>query len=258
MDLSRCSASELNGIAKSKLYLAVPGLANQIFEQFIRVADVGERIEDPEFWEYLFGDALDSQPNGPLQGHPPPNSPLQGSPKRRRIEPQQGEGVDEGQQLEEEEPYTIAFLGEKKAARFRATCMAYSMRFSDTIYPHEALLNGCSDLIERCFSDGGLRDKVTMRITHPDLRKPIGIPCSTRETLTAERVLRVIEQFVQSSETVRFDGQWEVEAVRFAAPQTAGRPPTPVNLTKFLESKTGPNGCLMKIVNKDDQLCFPR
>ncbi|MCP4115723.1 MAG: hypothetical protein GY737_10015 [Desulfobacteraceae bacterium] len=119
------------------------------------------------------------------------------------------------------------------------------------------MLAAFSELIERAFADGGPDDKVSMVLTHPGLRKKIGIPLSRREMLTAEKVLAIVEKFIQSGDDVSYDEQWTIEAIRFSPPQKAGRPPAPVNLHRFLEKKTGANGCLLKIRN-NDQLCVPR
>jgi len=127
---------------------------------------------------------------------------------------------NEIQELESHQlSFSISLLGKRQVPAFRATQMLYSMRFLETIHPHEALLNGCSDLIDRCFEDAGPKDKVCLTITHPDIRNPIGIPCSTREKLTAKRVLSIIENNIQRSETVRYEAEWEVEAIRFAYPE---------------------------------------
>ncbi len=62
----------------------------------------------------------------------------------------------------------------------------------------------------------------------------------------------------QSNARLAIDNRLVVEATRVSMPKKAGKPPSVINLKEFIAKRVGPNGCLMQIVNKSDQLCVPR
>ncbi|MCP4054843.1 MAG: hypothetical protein GY739_17730, partial [Mesoflavibacter sp.] len=181
-----------------------------------------DRLGDTEFWTFLLGDEaddfFDSQPVKRA------GDDCSFSPKRAAVETQDGGAVTRSAAADSGHPngplqgptyYDVEFLGARQSPRFRAVGTAYALRLKNVeecADVQATLLAAFSELIERAFADGGPDDKVSMVLTHPGLRKKIGIPLSRREMLTAEKVLAIVEKFIQSGDDVSYDEQWTIEA----------------------------------------------
>ncbi len=120
--------------------------------------------------------------------------------------------------------------------------------------PHD-LVGAFSNLIEQAFSGTPQNGRCGMELNHPQLDYPILIPFSSRQYLSAEKVLGIIEQVQQSNEDVDVCDM-DVRAVVVTPPSASGIP-QPINLNEYLEEHCGANGCLFKIRNSDT-LCVVR
>ena len=319
MEISTFSLTELNVLIRSRLYLQVPGLANQILARYCEIAKPNDCLGDEEFWTFYLGEESaepavkrprrDPHPKGPPQGHPssstapPPSAaaassaPLEDDASTSTAQPSAASSSTPLEDVsaaavsasEDASPFTAATaddssssapstsnsasesfvpsdyyqileLGVRESGKLRARSLTFGLRLRRMeVCPNsqQVMLSAISALIEKAFVGAGPEDKVGLLLSHPGLNKKIGIPASTREMLTAEKVIAIMEKFMQSGDDVGYDELWTIEAVRISKPQKAGRPPTPVNLTAFLEKKCRGSGCLMKIVNRDE-LCVPR
>ncbi len=98
-----------------------------------------------------------------------------------------------------------------------------------------------------------------MEIRHPALDKPILIPFSTPERLTADKLLVWIEKIKQSKRGFALDEEMAVKFTRIRPPQGRGwRRDFRGDWQKWYDHQiTSKNGCLMAIKNADN-LCAPR
>ncbi|MCP4493981.1 MAG: hypothetical protein GY820_42770 [Gammaproteobacteria bacterium] len=194
MDFSSASVEELNTLIKFGVYKHMHNGAQKILDRFVDVHKEGDQLGDVQFWEYL-GVGVDDTVE----------------PKRPRLK---GASVE---QRSYEEFYSIEKVGERKAERFKTTACNYILNLKDLNRmddSKEIIHRAFSDLIERAFTDGGIKDKVGITLSHPEIRKEIHIPLSTREKLSSDVVIATVERFIHSTALVSIDHKFHIEAVR--------------------------------------------
>jgi len=202
MDLSSFSLSDLNVLIRSRLYRQVPELVNKILQRYVAIAQNNDCLGDEEFWKFALGeDEQKLQCGG--------------------VTTRSAAAQNESPQLNCNDFFQVTTLGIRESKKLRIRRMTFGLQLKNMDScpnSHRVVLAALSSLIEFAFAGANQNDKVGLLMSHPGLNKKMGIPASTREMLTAEKVIAMMEKFMQSGDEVGYDERWTIEAVRISKP----------------------------------------
>ena len=123
-----------------------------------------------------------------------------------------------------ENHYKIDKVGEQAVPRFHMTGQSFEVGFLDMDkfkgYIGDLVQGMFGAVIQKSFMECDTpRDRVGVEIKAPALETPILIPFSSREQLTAGRIIGAVEKVQQSKQSMRFDETMTVTVTRITPPE---------------------------------------
>ncbi len=251
MDLQAITdVAGLNAIIQARLYRQIPVLADRLLARFAELGGDGDRpLGDTLFWtETGLADLFESQPDSLGQSQDSNDDWIMDLDVDGAVEQYQRGG---------RALFQVERLGQCDVPKFSTHGQHFRLQIDQgqLTNAHDDLLDGFGQVIEQAFSSAPFNALCGVQISHRNLQYPILVPFSSRDRMTAERVLNIMEQVLQSNEDVD-PSEVEIEATTVTPPSASGVP-QPVNLDSYLEKSSGSNGCLYKVRN-NDKLCIIR
>ena len=157
--------------------------------------------------------------------------------------------------------YALGRPETRQVKTFNVTQQVYGVEFQhlDQVRDVDAVLQAMfGDALQQVFAEGHPGDRVGVMINHPSLRKPYYIAFKPQGEITADRLLSIWQELVQSDEELALDQRLTIEFMRRRGVR-GGRPPqSKWNHRKWMEKHYGHGGCFIRVHNPNDNLCLAR
>ena len=157
--------------------------------------------------------------------------------------------------------YALGSPERREVKKFRLTQEVYRVNFRhlDQVRDVDAVLQAMfGDALQQVFADGQPGDRVGVMIDHPTLRQPYYIAFRRQGDITADRLLSIWQELLQSDEELALDQRLTVEFMRRRGIR-GGRPQeSRWNHRKWMEKHCGHGGCFIRVHNPNDNLCLAR